>query len=196
MKRMRVALVLLALAACNRTDPTKLVVTGQIEGVDVDAGTRVGGRIAEVLVDEGKHVKAGDVLVKLEAAETEALLAAAKAKLAQADATMAKLKNGATEEQLRQAEAAYAQLDQQYQMAQRGARSQEKEAAQATASAAKAARDQARNDYNRAKRLYEQDALAEQRYDQARHAFEAAEAHSGFRAGQSWRRPERGLLPA
>lgn len=174
-------MVMAILSGCKQEGRDVLSVTGQIEGVYVDAGSRIGGRVAEVRVKEGDAVTTGDVLVTIEAEEAEAALEAARAKVAQAEATVEKLETGATEEQLRQAEAAFAQAEQQYRMALNGARVQEVGAAKAMASAAKAARDQARSDYHRLKRLYEQDVLSAQRYDQARSAYEAAEAQ--YQAG-------------
>lgn len=174
-------MVMTILSGCKQDGRGVLSVTGQIEGIYVDAGSRIGGRIAEVKVREGDAVRPGDVLVAIEADEAEAALQAARAKVAQAQATVEKLKTGATEEQLRQAEAAFAQAEQQYQMALNGARTQEIGAAQAMASAAKAARDQTLSDYQRMKRLYEQNVISAQRLDQARNAYEAAEAQ--YRAG-------------
>ncbi len=49
-------------------------------------GAKVMGRVADVLVTEGDAVKAGDVLVRLESAEQEAALAAARARVAAARA--------------------------------------------------------------------------------------------------------------
>lgn len=180
MKRTATILVLLVAAtvlpACQRQPESALAVTGQIEGVGVDAGSRVGGRVSEVLVKEGDHVKSGDVLVKLEAAETEAALMAARAKQAQAEATLEKLRNGATPEQLRQAEAAVAQTRELYRKAQAGAREQEVQAGAAMANAAKARLDEARATHNRVEKLYEQKAVSAQQLDQARAAFDAAQA--------------------
>lgn len=173
----RIALAVLALAAaCGRGNPDHLSVTGQIEGIAVDAGSRVGGRVSEVLVDEGARVKAGDVLLKLEAFEAEAAVAAARAKVAQAEATLEKLRTGATQEQLRQAEAAVAQAQELYRKALAGAREQEVEAGDALARAAKAQLDEAESTYNRIRKLYEQDAVSAQQLDRAKAAFEAAQA--------------------
>jgi HlyD family secretion protein len=171
-----VLLACAALAGCQRNDPNHLAVTGQIEGTGVDAGTRLGGRVMEVRVEEGDTVKAGDVLVCLEPYEAEAAVYAARAKVAQAEATLEKLRTGATAEQLRQAEAAVAQARERYEMAKRGARTQERRQAEAGVAAARALRDQRRSDYERLRKLYEQDAISEQQYEQARTAYEAAEA--------------------
>lgn len=166
----------LLLAGCDRSDPTRLAVTGQIEGVTVDAGTRLGGRVMEVRVDEGTAVEEGDVLVRLEPFEAEAAVAAAKAQVAQAEAFLAKLKAGATEEQIRQAEAAWEQAEQLYQKALAGSRPQEIAAGRASVAAAEAVLNEARATYDRIRALYEEKAVSAQQLDQARSAFQAAEA--------------------
>lgn len=175
MKRWTVPLLAL-LAACSGDAKHHLLVTGQIEGVTADAGSKLGGRVTEVLVREGDAVNKGDILVRLETDEAAAKLAAAKAQLAQAEAMVAKLEHGARPQEVSRAEAAAARAKHQYEMALNGSRAQEKEAARAAVAAARAQRDQARADYDRAQRLYEQDVMPRQLYDQARHGLEAAEA--------------------
>jgi HlyD family secretion protein len=49
-----------------------LLLNGRIEGVEVAIGTKLPGRIAKVNVQEGQEVKAGTVLVELEAADVQA----------------------------------------------------------------------------------------------------------------------------
>jgi multidrug resistance efflux pump len=175
----------LGLTGCRREAPGSLAVTGQIEGTAVDAGSKVGGRISEVLVKEGDRVKEGQVLLKLETAEAEAALMAAKAKVAQAQATLEKLQNGATPEQLRQAEAAVDQARELYRRAQAGARTQEVQAGAAGAAAAQARLSEAQSTYNRIQKLYAQQAVSAQQLDQARAAFEAAQAQHRAAAEQA-----------
>lgn len=169
-------LAIVTVAGCNGNSGGAIDVTGQIEAVTVSIGSRVGGRVSEVLVEEGARVKQGDILVKLEANEAEAAIAAAQARLAQAQSTLAKLETGARPEEIRQAEAAAARAEAQYQMAQKGARKQEVRAADAAVDAARAQRDEAKAEFDRVKRLYEGSAASQQLYDQACHALEAAEA--------------------
>ncbi len=166
----------LALAGCTAQDGGELAVSGQIEGISVDAGSKLGGRVAEVRAREGERVAKGDVLVKLESVEAEAQLAAAEAQLAQTEALVAKVEHGARPEEIRRAEAAVQQAEEQYAMAQRGARAQEKQSARAAVDAARARRDQALADYRRAEQLYADNAASQQVFDQARHAYEAAKA--------------------
>lgn len=76
----------------------------------------VAGVIAELLVDEGQQVEAGQVLVRLDPARSEATVAQATADLARAQAAYKQLHAGATAEEIAMAEAtlraAQAQLKQ------------------------------------------------------------------------------------
>jgi multidrug resistance efflux pump len=153
-----------------------LRVTGQIEAVTIAAGSRVGGRVSEVLVAEGDRVKQGEVLVRLESAEAEAMVAAAEGRLAQAQALLAKLEAGARPEEIRQAEAAAARAEEQWRLAKKGFRTQEVRGAASGADAARAQRDEARAEFRRVEKLFHTNVASQQRYDQAQHALEAAEA--------------------
>lgn len=164
------------ICSCGRRSADSLEVAGQVEAVTVGAGSRVGGRVSEVLAKEGQHVAEGDVLVKLETDEAEASLAAARAKLAQAEATLEKLKTGARPEEIRQAEAAAEQARQRYKISQQATRPQDLAAGVAMEDAARAQRDQAKSDFDRIDRLFQAQAVPQQRYDQARHGLDAAEA--------------------
>jgi HlyD family secretion protein len=168
--------VVLIAAGCDGNNNGAIEVTGQIEAVTVAVGSRVGGRVSQVLVEEGARVKQGDVLVKLETNEAEAAIAAAQARLAQAEATLTKLETGARPEEIRQAEAVAARAEAQYQMAQKGSRKQEVRAVSSAVDAARAQRDEAATEFERLKKLREGSAVSQQLYDQAEHALQAAEA--------------------
>ena len=60
--------------------------SGEIEGVTVDLSSRVGARIVELAVKEGQRVAAGDLVVRLDCADPEAVRAEAEARLAAARA--------------------------------------------------------------------------------------------------------------
>jgi multidrug resistance efflux pump len=169
-------LLALLLIGCAPEDRGVLRVSGQITAPVTQPGSRIGGRVLEVLVAEGDAVQAGQVLLRLDPAEAEAKLAAARAQLAQAQAVVDKLTAGATPEQLRQAEAAAEAARQQYLAAQRGARAQELAAAAAATEAARAQRDAARDDRNRLEKLIGNGAVTERQFEQAKAAAEAAEA--------------------
>lgn len=164
----------LGLAGCPGRTGGDLYVSGQIEGTTVEAGSRVGGRVEEVLVDEGDGVKAGDVLVRLETPEAKAMHAVAKAQEAQAVAVLAKLEAGARPEEISRARAVAFRMEKQYQMALRGARSQEINVARAGMETARAQRDEAKAEFERIRTLYEEHVVSQQVFDQANHHFEAA----------------------
>jgi HlyD family secretion protein len=169
---------------CESGPTGTLHVTGQIEGVAVSAGSKIGGRVAEVLVREGDAVKSGQVLVRLDDADAQAVVAAAKAKLAGTEAMLAKLEAGATPEQLRQAEAAAKAAEEQYRMAERGARGEEIRAAAAAVDGARAQRDNAERDFQRIERLYAEQAVSQRQFDQARAMYDAASAQHRAAAEQ------------
>lgn len=164
------------LAACNGAPDGILSVSGQIEGITADVGSRIGGRVIEVAVSEGDPVEAGAVLVRLESDEATALRDAAAARLAGAEAHLARLEAGARPEEIRQARALAEAAAAQYEMALEGARSEEVGAARAQRDAARAQRDDARAEWERAQRLHGDGVISQQLFDRARHAHEAAEA--------------------
>ncbi len=163
-------------SGCERGALGPVHVTGQIEGVAVTAGSKIGGRVKEVLVKEGDAVKAGDVLIKLDDAETQAALAAATAQLAALEAQLTKVETGATQEQLQQAEAAAKAAEEQYTLAKKGAREEEIRAVKAALDAAAAQLDQAKSDFARVERLVKEGAATQRQYDQARTLLDTAEA--------------------
>ena len=67
---------------------------GNVDIREVDLGFRVGGRIADIPVEEGAHVKKGDLLAALDQAPIADRAAQAEAQVAQAKAQLLKLQNG------------------------------------------------------------------------------------------------------
>src|ERR671934_1998453 len=93
-------------AACARRAPAdRARVSGQVEATNVQVAAAVGGRLLELRVDEGAHVRAGDTIARLDTADAELALARAKADRAQADAQLRLLAAGPRAEDVRQAEA-------------------------------------------------------------------------------------------
>jgi multidrug resistance efflux pump len=79
--------------------------SGTVEARTISVGSRVGGRVKEVLVREGDAVQAGQVLLTFEPGDYPAQLLQAKAQLAQYEANLEKLKQGARPEELAEARA-------------------------------------------------------------------------------------------
>src|SRR5512144_407331 len=84
-----VALVAIGAAAMikyftSRAATDRIVLSGNIEADEIHIGSKVGGRIAAVLVREGQEVKQGDPLLRFEAYDLTARQADADAAIAQA----------------------------------------------------------------------------------------------------------------
>jgi multidrug resistance efflux pump len=60
----------------------------------VTVSSKVAGQVVEIRIEEGKQVKEGDVLARLDPAEHEAALQLARAELKLAEAILAKAKEG------------------------------------------------------------------------------------------------------
>ena len=84
---------------------TPLIVSGFIEAEQIRVGSRVGGRVAEVLVSEGQRVVRDQPLYRIEPYDLEQRLARAEAELAAARAAHAKLAGGYRPQELEQARA-------------------------------------------------------------------------------------------
>lgn len=83
--------------------PEAEVLQGQVEVTEYRVSSKVPGRVARILVEEGQQVRAGDVLAVLEAPDVEARLTQAQAAETAAEAQSRKARNGAREEQIRSA---------------------------------------------------------------------------------------------
>lgn len=113
MKKLLLILILLAVAAAvgwqyrgkfSKSDEgSRLYGNVDIRGVDL--GFRVGGRLLEVLKDEGDAVKTGELLAKIDRQPYEHELARAKAELAAAQADLDLKKSGYRTEEIDQARA-------------------------------------------------------------------------------------------
>lgn len=150
--------------------------SGTVEARTIEVGSRVGGRVKDVLVKEGDRVKEGQPLLLLETGDLEAQRLMADAQVRQAEAALAKLENGARPEEIAQAKAraagAYAALE----MSRTGARREEMEAARARLAAAQVAADKAQLDADRARRLFSTGAVSKAEVDNADAAQRAAVA--------------------
>jgi HlyD family secretion protein len=86
-----------------------LTASGFIEAEEVTIAPELGGRVIELLVEEGDDVEAGQVLVRLDGTLLEAQIEAAQASLDLAQAQLAQAQAGARPEQVQKAEAGLAQ---------------------------------------------------------------------------------------
>ena len=104
--------------------PARLVASGNVEAEEIDVAAEMGGRIVEMMADEGDEVAAGEVIVRI---DQKVLLAQRDQAIAAVDQAQAAL------------DAAHAQLD----LALAGARSEEMAAARGSVDEAQAGLDAA-----------------------------------------------------
>ena len=113
MKKLFLVLALLAAAVAIawqfrgkfRSSGERLEFYGNVDIRGVDLGFRVGGRLLEVLKDEGDEVKTGQLLARLDRQPYEHELAKADAELAAAEADRRLKKSGYRSEEIEQARA-------------------------------------------------------------------------------------------
>lgn len=182
-KRILIAVAVVALAGSivairtlrGTADEDALVLSGTIEADDVLVGSRLGGRIAEVLVREGERVAAGQPIARFETADLRARHADAVAAVARARAALDKAQDGFRPEEIDEARAHTASAAARLQQAKHGPRPQEIDQAEAQLHASEADLRVARATYERVRALAEDGVLSRQQLDEARAAFERAE---------------------
>jgi multidrug resistance efflux pump len=148
--------------------------SGTVETREIQIGSKVGGRVTEVGVEEGQVVKAGTVLVRFECDELKAQRVQAQAAAEQALADMDKMLRGNRPEEIEQAEATARAEGAALEAARNGPRQQEVDQAKADYAAAAADATNAEIFYQRMKVLVESDTISKQQFDDARDKRDAA----------------------
>lgn len=148
--------------------------SGTIETREIHIGSKVGGRVTGVYVEEGQAVRAGTVLVRFECDELKASRAQAAAAVVEARANFERMQRGNRPEEIAQAraqsEAAKAALEE----ARNGPRKQELDQAQADYAAAQADAANAESFYQRMEKLIQTETISRQQFDDARDRRNAA----------------------
>lgn len=153
---------------------TRYDYAGTVETREIEIGSKVGGRVTEVPVEEGEWVKAGTVLVRFECDELKAQRVQAEALLQQAQADLEKMVRGNRPEEIAEAEATARAERAAFQEAQNGPRTQEIDQAKADYAAAHADAVDAASLYQRMAELVKQDIISKQQFDDARDKRDAA----------------------
>src|SRR3954468_21142306 len=130
-----------------------LAASGTLEARNINVGSKVGGRIVEVLVREGDYVAAGQLLVRFDDAELEAQMVQARGRLESAKANLLKLQRGSRPEEIAEAKAAGA------------GRVAEVEQARSDLVRAQAQLKNAEANHNRMSELFEQGIISRQQRD-------------------------------
>ncbi|MBX3414940.1 MAG: HlyD family efflux transporter periplasmic adaptor subunit [Pirellulales bacterium] len=100
------ALSVTLLAGCQAKQELRF--GGYVEAEKIEVGSRVGGRIEEVFVEEGDEVQAGDVLVRFETVGMRAQLDEARSRVGRLQAELEKAVAGPRPQEIAQAREQYA----------------------------------------------------------------------------------------
>lgn len=160
----------------ERTSADQLVLSGTVEADEIHVGSRISGRISEVLVREGQEVRQGDPLIRFESYDLEAKRADARAGVSQAEANLERALNGSRPEEIAEARAQALAARAALEQARSGPRQQEIEAARADLNAADADFEVARLSFARIEQLTRSGVASQQDYDDAKAALDRARA--------------------
>ncbi len=152
----------------------RYVYSGTIETREIQIGSKIGGRVTAVHVEEGQLVKRGTVLVEFECDELKAQLSQAQAKVEQAQADLDKMLRGNRPEEIAEANATARAQQAALDAARNGPRIQEIDQAQADYAAATADAANAEIFYKRMEKLVATDTISRQQFDDAREKRDAA----------------------
>ncbi|MEZ6063026.1 MAG: efflux RND transporter periplasmic adaptor subunit [Planctomycetaceae bacterium] len=167
---------LIAALVYSQERGSELVVSGFVEADEIRVGSRVGGRIAAVHIEEGQQVSAGDVLLELDPFDLQERLAAAEHSLARAAANHRQLVDGFRTEEIAQARARRDQAKAVLEKMRNGPRPQEIAAAKAAVDLAQAELLLANQVYQRTESLFGRQAADQSDLDDAASKLKVATA--------------------
>ena len=180
MKRwLLVPLVALALLVALYLHPWRrepFHVSGFLEADEIRVGSRVGGRVAAVKVEEGDRVTAGQTLVELEPHDLLERKGELAARVQGERAELLRLETGSRPEEIEEARAQVARWTARLERARSGPRPQEIEAGRARVEAARAALELADLEEERTRQLVSEQIRAEQELDRIRALQRSAQA--------------------
>jgi multidrug resistance efflux pump len=145
-----------------------LPLQGTVEVQEVRLGSKIGGRVAEVLIREGDLVPAGQVLVRLEAPELEAQREQWRARMEAKSAALERMRTGARSEERDAAEAAAEATQARYERLKAGSRIEDIRQAEAELKREEATLVVAQQEFRRNERTFSHNASSAADYDSAR----------------------------
>ena len=166
----------------RQNDRNVIQASGRIEVTEVNVSSKVTGRVAKLLVEEGTDVKASQLIAELEGEELEAQLRQARAALQSAEARLLQARITLQVEpttvrtQIRQAEENLRAAEERSGLLQAGSRPQEIEEGRANLRQNLARLEIARLTRDRFRELLADGAIAKQDLDRAESDFQAGEA--------------------
>jgi multidrug resistance efflux pump len=132
--------------------------SGTVEARNIRVGSKIGGRISQVLIREGDHVQSGQVLITFDDKELQA-------SLEQARASAEKARRGYRPEEIQEAQAAAEQARADYEMHLKGYRKEDIASAQSDFDRANADEIRAHLDFQRYDALAQKDLVSKQQRD-------------------------------
>ncbi len=145
-----------------------LLFSGTIETREIRVGSKVGGRVLAVLVEEGQEAQAGQPLVRFDVAELDAQRRQAEARIQQQQARLERLERGARPEEKAQARAATETARASLESVRNWPRPEEIEQARASLAAAEADVNNAEAAFQRGQKLHSTGDTSQQEFDAAR----------------------------
>jgi multidrug resistance efflux pump len=192
------ALVIALIAAwsylSSREPADRLVFSGTVEADEIQIGSRVGGRISAVLVEEGQRVANHQPILRFETFDLEARRDDARAAVVQAEAALEKTLSFFRPEEIAQARAQAEAARLNLEIARDGPRRQEVDAALQELKAAEADYEIARLSLERIEKLRAGGVVSQQDLDSARTTADRARARREA-ANQRYRLLEAGTRP-
>jgi multidrug resistance efflux pump len=147
--------------------------SGTVETREIQIGSKVGGRVTLVPVEEGNAVKAGALLVRFECDDLKTQRAQAAASVDQAQANLDRMLRGNRPEEIEQAEALAKAQHAAAEAAVNGPRAQEIAQAEADYAAAKADAVDAEITFGRMEKLNAAEEISHQQFDDSRNKRDA-----------------------
>lgn len=179
-----VAAVLIGLLFVSQRQSGAGIVSGFVEADEIRVGSRVGGRVLKVLVEEGTPVDEGAVLVVLAPFDLLERKAEAQQLVAQTTAISDRVTAGFRAEEIGQARARRAQVQAELDKLRNGPRPQEISAAEADLRLANAELELATKIYQRVESLYGKQAADKNALDEAATKLKVAQAAVDARTEQ------------
>ncbi|WP_373073142.1 efflux RND transporter periplasmic adaptor subunit [Sulfurimonas sp.] len=143
-------LIIFSFSGCFNSNDKEHKFYGNVDIRTVSLAFRVSGRLESINFDEGQKVKKGQVIAQLDNAPYKEYLNQIDAQISMQKAKIAKLEKGYRDEEIEKSKAQLLQT--------------------------KVERDRLKKDYIRSKNLYLKKAISEQKYDDAKAAYESSEA--------------------
>lgn len=168
--------------------------SGTIETDDIEIGSRLGGRVDKVLVEEGAMVEPGQPIIALEPYTIPAQALQVEGQLAQAESQLELLANGPRKQELNQAWHVYQSAQAQANLIAQGPRQEDIAQAEANYKQANADYEQAQTRFKRYEQLYQNHVISQQEYDSTQTSLTVAKERANA-ARQQLLELQRGSRP-